>query len=105
MRPTFESALWIFSRSALRHDHRLGFSFVCFVSHIQYVYRLGDLMTSFFAQVPSLTKLNELAEIPANKLMVIDFFATWCGPCRYMSPQFDKLAETTQGRQVLQGRC
>ncbi|KAK3442410.1 thioredoxin H2 isoform X2 [Eucalyptus grandis] len=29
-----------------------------------------------------------------NKLMVIDFTATWCGPCRRMEPTIDELAET-----------
>ncbi|KAF8040065.1 hypothetical protein BT93_B2323 [Corymbia citriodora subsp. variegata] len=29
-----------------------------------------------------------------NKLMVIDFTATWCGPCKWMEPTIDELAET-----------
>ncbi|WOK97134.1 hypothetical protein Cni_G05842 [Canna indica] len=28
-----------------------------------------------------------------NKLMVIDFSATWCGPCRFMEPAFRAMAD------------
>ena len=28
-----------------------------------------------------------------DKLLVVDFFATWCGPCKKLSPTLDEVSE------------
>ena len=41
-----------------------------------------------------LTKENfETEAVKSDKPVLIDFWATWCGPCRMLSPIVDEIAE------------
>jgi thioredoxin 1 len=47
-----------------------------------------------------ITDANFREVIAKYPLLVIDFWAEWCAPCRMMSPILDSLARTYQGKVV-----
>ena len=44
--------------------------------------------------VVTLTSGNFEEEVKkSDKIVIVDFYADWCGPCKMMSPTIDKVAE------------
>lgn len=55
--------------------------------------------------VTELSKENFSTFISNNeKLVLVDFWASWCGPCRILSPVVDEIANEMAGK-IKVGKC
>jgi thioredoxin 1 len=53
----------------------------------------------------SLSQLNGILEKKTGKLTVIDFHATWCGPCHAIAPAYEDLAKQYTPKGVTFLKC
>ena len=51
--------------------------------------------------VLELTTDNWASTVAAGTLVVADFWAPWCGPCRMLTPTIEKVADSFAGKVVV----
>jgi len=58
----------------------------------------GTIIPNFSQQTPEGEELAIMTEVAKHKITIIDFWASWCGPCRQEMPIMLKLYENNKDR-------
>lgn len=66
-----------------------------------HLYGILKVFINFDRMEKVITQSNISEIIATSQPVVIDFWATWCGPCRALAPVVEQVAEEYEGRAVV----
>ena len=69
--------------------------------------RLNRKVEDFQSEVVHIESEEELSKIISNetRLVCVEFTASWCGPCRMIAPELDRLSYTMSDKLVIAKVC
>jgi len=74
------------------------------LSHFLYFCHLEIINLKYSIMAVAITSENFDSLVKGDKLVVIDFWAQWCGPCKALAPTIEELATEYEGKAVI-GKC
>jgi thioredoxin len=60
-----------------------------------------ELTNAVFKQKVFNYEMNKSWKFEGNLPVIIDFYATWCGPCRQLSPRVEEIAKKYEGKIIV----
>ncbi|XP_075948724.1 thioredoxin-like [Anarhichas minor] len=58
-------------------------------------------MANTIKEPGNLAEFNQMLKDAGDKLVVVDFTATWCGPCKIIGPKFHALVSKPENKNVV----
>jgi thiol-disulfide isomerase/thioredoxin len=93
----FPHQLLSLSKNSLNFKNSLT-SYESKLSNRKLLQLYGGKSSSGVIEIESISQLEEILSSAErdSKLVVLDFTATWCGPCKHISPVFAQFAESNE---------
>eukprot|EP01038_Epipyxis_sp_PR26KG_P012233 gene12233-16389_t len=67
------------------------------VNHVgEYITLIRGGSSAKVTEIKSESQFNAILSADPNRLVVVDFHAVWCGPCKMIAPAFIAMAESEQ---------
>ena len=53
----------------------------------------------------TIKEFADILDINSKKLVILDFYADWCGPCKILGPKLDEIAKTNSNVVVVKANA